>query len=465
LKQLGARAKTNHLVFDHKAEGPEAFFQDPFPLPAQVDRVNLPMSIPSPAHEVVIVGAGFGGLAAARRLASARAHVTVVDHRNHHLFQPLLYQVATAGLSPGDIAYPIRSILRRQSNARVILADVVSIDTARREVILADGRLGYNFLILAAGAGHAYFGHDAWEKDAPGLKTLEDALAIRRRILLAFERAEREPDPQARRELLTFVVVGGGPTGVELAGAIAEVSRHVLVSDFRAIDPREARIVLVEAGPRILASYDPRSSARAAETLRSRGVEVREGVPVTGVDAGGVSLGGERIGARTVLWAAGVAASPLAKSLGVPLDSAGRVLVEPDLSIPGRPEVFVVGDLAAFLHQTGRPLPGLSPVAMQEGRAAADNILRILAGAPQRRFHYVDKGAMAVIGRAAAVAEIAGLRFSGLFAWLLWCFVHIFYLIGFRNRVIVMMEWAWAYVSYERGARLITGEVGPRKSG
>jgi NADH dehydrogenase len=423
------------------------------------------MGAPTPALEVVIVGAGFGGLAAARHLAGAPVHVTVVDRRNHHLFQPLLYQVATAGLSPGDIAHPIRSILRDQSNARVILADVLAIDTDRRQVRLSDGELGYHFLVLAAGAGHAYFGHDEWEKDAPGLKTLEDALEIRRRILLAFEKAERERDPAARRELLTFVIVGGGPTGVELAGAIAEISRHVLVSDFRAIDPREARIVLVEAGPRILSAYAPQSSERAVETLRARGVEVRAGVPVTGVDAGGVSLAGERIATRTVLWAAGVAASPLARSLGVPLDRAGRAFVEPDLSIPGHPEVFVIGDLSVFVHQTGRPLPGLSPVAMQQGRAAARNILATVTGAPRRPFHYVDKGAMAVIGRSAAVAELAGLRFSGLIAWLLWCFVHIFYLIGFRNRVIVMMEWAWAYVSYERGARLITGAVGPGKSG
>lgn len=423
------------------------------------------MGAPTPATEVVIVGAGFGGLAAARHLAGAPVHVTVVDRRNHHLFQPLLYQVATAGLSPGDIAHPIRSILRDQSNARVILADVLAIDTDRREVRLSDGTLGYHFLVLAAGAGHAYFGHDEWEKDALGLKTLEDALEIRRRILLAFEKAERERDPAARRDLLTFVIVGGGPTGVELAGAIAEISRHVLVSDFRAIDPREARIVLVEAGPRILSAYAPQSSERAVETLRARGVEVRAGVPVTGVDADGVSLGGERIAARTVLWAAGVAASPLARSLGVPLDRAGRAFVEPDLSIPGHPEVFVIGDLSVFLHQTGRPLPGLSPVAMQQGRAAARNILATVTGAPRRPFHYVDKGTMAVIGRSAAVAELAGLRFSGLIAWLLWCFVHIFYLIGFRNRVIVMMEWAWAYVSDERGARLITGAVGPGKSG
>jgi len=410
---------------------------------------------------VVVIGAGFGGLAAARKLGGAPVRLTVVDRRNHHLFQPLLYQVATAGLSPGDIAYPIRSILRNQANAEVLLADVTAIDTTRREVVLADGALAYDYLILAAGAGHAYFGHDEWEKYAPGLKTLEDALAIRRRILLAFEQAERESDPAVRKELLTFVIVGGGPTGVELAGAIAEISRHVLVSDFRAIDPREALIVLVEGGPRILAAYSPKSSARAEEELRSRGVAVRAGSPVTGVSADGVSLGPEVLRARTVVWAAGVAASPLAKSLGVVLDRAGRVIVEPDLSIPGHPEVFVIGDLAAFLHQTGSPLPGLSPVAMQQGRCAAENIRRSLAGQPRRAFHYFDKGTLAVIGRASAVAEIAGLRLSGILAWLVWCFVHIFYLIGFRNRFIVMLEWAWAYVSYQRGARLITGEVGP----
>jgi NADH dehydrogenase len=422
------------------------------------------MRSPSAGPRVVIVGAGFGGLAAARKLAGAPVQLTVVDRRNHHLFQPLLYQVATAALSPGDIAYPIRSILRHQLNARVLLADVVGIDVANREVALADGRIPYDFLILAAGAGHAYFGHDEWEKDAPGLKTLEDAITVRRRILLAFERAERERDPAVRRDLLTFVVVGGGPTGVELAGAIAEISRQVLVSDFRAIDPREARVILVEGGPRLLPAYTPESSERAAETLRSRGAEVRTGAMVTGVDAGGVSLGGERIGASTVLWAAGVAASPLARSLGTPLDRAGRALVEPDLSLPGHPEVFVVGDLAIFTHQTGKPLPGLSPVALQEGRAAARNVLLTLAGRPRRRFHYVDKGTMAVIGRAAAVAEIAGLRFSGLLAWLLWCFVHIFYLIGFRNRFIVMAEWAWAYLSSERGARLITGDPEPGRT-
>jgi len=410
---------------------------------------------------VVVIGAGFGGLAAARKLARAAVRLIVVDRRNHHLFQPLLYQVATAGLSPGDIAYPIRSILHKQANAEVLLADVTAIDTARRRVLLADGDLAYDYLILAAGAGHAYFGHDEWEQYAPGLKTLEDALAIRRRILLAFEKAEREPDAAVRRELLTFVIVGGGPTGVELAGAIGEISRHVLVSDFRAIDPREARIVLVEGGPRILAAYSPKSSARAVEQLGARGVEVRTGSPVTGVSADGVTVGTETLRAHTVIWAAGVAASPLAESLGVALDRAGRVIVEPDLSIPGHPEVFVIGDLSTFLHQTGKPLPGLSPVAMQQGRCAAENIRRSLAGQSRRTFHYFDKGTLAVIGRASAVAEIAGLRLSGVLAWLVWCFVHIFYLIGFRNRFIVMLEWAWAYVSDQAGARLITGEVGP----
>jgi NADH dehydrogenase len=408
---------------------------------------------------VVIVGAGFGGLSAARALADAPVFVTVVDRRNHHLFQPLLYQVATAALSPGDIAYPIRAILRRQPNARVLLADAVGVDIPRRELVLSDERLAYDALVIATGARHAYFGHDEWEPFAPGLKTLEDALEIRRRILLAFEKAERTPDPAARTDLLTFLIVGGGPTGVELAGAIAEISRQVLVSDFRAIDPRESRIVLLEAGPRILATYAPVSSERAALALGRLGVEVRTGAAVTAIDAEGAWLGEERLRAATVLWAAGVAASPLARSLGVPLDRAGRVLVEPDLSLPGHPEIFVVGDLAVFRHQTGQPLPGTAPVAMQQGRRVARNILRDRAGMAREPFHYVDKGNMAVIGRAAAVAEIAGLKISGLFAWLTWCLIHIFYLIGFRNRFIVMFEWAWAYVSAQRGARLITGDI------
>lgn len=423
--------------------------------------------MPDPAGlpRVVIVGAGFGGLTAARALARAPVQVTVIDRRNHHLFAPLLYQVATAALSPGDIAYPIRSILSRQANTRVLLADATGIDLERREVTLADGSLPFDYLILAAGSRHAYLGHDDWEKDAPGLKTLEDALEIRRRILIAFEKAERETRADRRKALLTFVLVGGGPTGVELAGAIAEISRHVLVSDFRSIDPREARILLIEAGPRILPAYSAASSRRAVKTLERRGVEVRAGSPVTGIDPGGVQLGSDRIDAATVLWCAGVAASPLARSLGVPLDRAGRVVVEPDLSVPGHPHVFVAGDLALFLHQTGQPLPGVAQVAIQQGRNAARNILRDLRKEPRRPFHYVDKGNMAVIGRSAAVAEIAGLAVSGLPAWLMWCFIHILYLVGFRSRLVVFVEWAWAYLSYERSARLITGDLEAPRTG
>ena len=415
----------------------------------------------SPLPHVVILGAGFGGLQAARALRDAPVRVTVVDRRNHHLFQPLLYQVATAALSPADIAYPIRSILRHQRNADVLLSEVVSIDPAARQVVLPDARLPYDYLIVAVGARHAYFGHEEWEPHAPGLKSLEDALEIRRRMLLAFERADRETNPERRRALLTFAIVGGGPTGVELSGAIAEISRHVIVDDFRHIDPREARVVLIEAGPRVLASYAMESSRRAEAALRARGVEVRTGAAVTVVDAEGVRLGEtERLSARTVIWAAGVAApAPIANSLGVPLDRSGRVIVEPDLSIPGHSDVFVIGDLALFLHQGGRALPGLSPVAMQQGRYVAAVVGARIRGATVPPFHYRDKGTMAVIGRSAAVAEIAGLRLWGFPAWLAWCFVHIFYLIGFRNRFIVMFEWAWAYTSYQRGARLITGDI------
>jgi len=417
------------------------------------------MSSAPAVPRVVILGAGFAGLSAALELAGADVQVTVVDRRNHHLFAPLLYQVATAALSPGDIAYPIRAILRGQSNTRVLLGDAVSIDPARRELVLTDERISYDYLILASGSRHAYFGHDAWEKDAPGLKTLEDALEIRRRILLAFERAERETDPARRKRLLTFVLVGGGPTGVELAGAISEISRRVLVRDFRSIDPREARIVLAEAGPRILPAYTEESSARAAETLRARGVEVRVSTPITEVDVEGVIAGGERIDAGTVLWSAGVAASPLAASLNVRRDRAGRVIVDGDLSVPEHPEVFVAGDLALFLCQTGAPLPGVAQVAIQQGRHAARNVLRDIERKPRLPFRYHDRGNMAVIGRAAAVAEIRGLKLSGYAAWLVWCFIHILYLIGFRNRFVVMFEWAWSYFSDQRGARLITGDL------
>jgi NADH dehydrogenase len=338
------------------------------------------------------------------------------------------------------------------------------VDPARREIQFGDGaRLDYDNLVLATGAGHAYFGHDEWEAFAPGLKSLEDALEIRRRILLAFERADREPDPARRRRLLTFAIVGAGATGVELAGAIGDISRHVLIDEYRHIDPREARIVLLEAGLRILPAFSEESSRRGQKLLERRGVEVRTQTAVTGVDGEGVSLGSERLETATVLWAAGVATSSLTRQLGVPLDRAGRVIVEPDLSIPGHPEVFVIGDLAAYLHQTGAPLPGLSPVAMQQGRHAARTIRRRLEGRPPRAFRYFDKGTMAVIGRSAAVAEIHGLRLWGFPAWLAWCFVHIFFLIGFRNRFLVMFEWAWAYFTYQRGARLITGVADERK--
>jgi NADH:quinone reductase (non-electrogenic) len=408
---------------------------------------------------VVVVGAGFGGLNAVRALAGLPVRVTVVDRRNHHLFQPLLYQVATAALSPADIAYPIRSILRSQRNATVYLAEVVSVDRSAREVVLSDGRLAFDYLVLANGVRHAYFGHDSWEANAPGLKSLEDALEIRRRILLAFERAERESRSDRRRTLLTFVIVGGGPTGVELAGAIAEISREVLVRDFRSIDPREAKVLLLEAGPRILPTFPPDLAAKARRSLERLGVEVRIGCPVSDVRAESVEAGGSEIPAATILWAAGVRTSPLPSSLGVAQDGAGRLFVEPDLSIPGDERIFAIGDLAAFLHQTGKPLPGVAPVAIQQGRHVARNIARDLAGKPRRPFHYRDKGSLAVIGRAQAIADFGRLHLSGVVAWLAWCFVHILFLIGFRNRALVLFEWAWAYLSDRRGARLITGPV------
>jgi len=408
---------------------------------------------------VIIVGGGFGGLYAAKALRRADLQVTLIDQRNHHLFQPLLYQVATAGLSPGDIAYPIRSILRKQQNTRVLLGQVISIDTETKTLHLKDDVLSYDFLILATGAGHGYFGHLDWEATAPGLKTLEDALEIRRRILVAFERAEREPDAERRRALLTFIIVGGGPTGVELAGAIAEIARQVMVSDFRSINPQEARVILVEGGPRVLATFPEELSEAAEQALNKIGVEVRTHSSVTAVEPGWAEFANEKHFAATILWAAGVSASPLAKSLGVPLDRLGRVLVAPDLTIPGHPEVFVIGDLAAFSHQTGKPLPGVCPVAIQQGRHAARNILRARAGLPYKPFHYRDKGNLATIGRAQAVADLGRLRISGLAAWLAWLFVHIFFLIGFRNRFIVLFEWAWAYFTFQRGARLITGEI------
>ena len=409
---------------------------------------------------IVIVGAGFGGLRAARALKHGNVRITVIDRRNYHLFQPLLYQVATAGLSPNDIAYPIRAVLRRQKSTRVFLAEVVAIDTKRRKVILQDGEVEYDYLVLATGAGHSYFGHPEWEAYAPGLKSIEDALEIRRRILLAFERAERETDEERRRALLTFVIIGGGPTGVELAGAIAEIAYTVMAQDFRSIRPQDARIILVEAGTQILPFMPESLSLKAEAALKRLGVEIVKNSPVTSVYQGMVMAGTQTIHAGTVLWAAGVEPSPLARSLSVPLDDVGRVLVNPDLSIPGHPEVFVIGDLAAFVDETGKLLPGLAAVAVQEGRHVARNILRMCNGLPSEPFHYVDLGTMATIGRAAAVVNFNWIMLSGFVAWVIWIFVHILLLIGFRNRFVVLFEWAWSYLSFERSARLITGGRG-----
>jgi len=412
---------------------------------------------------VVIVGGGFGGLYAARALAGRPVRVTLLDRRNHHLFQPLLYQVATAALNPSDIATPLRSILRRAANVTVLLAEVEAVDLAARRLVLDGDSMEYDALVLAAGAGHSYFGHDDWEPFAPSLKTLEDALEIRRRVLLAYEEAEREQDRAEQRALLTSVVIGGGPTGVELAGALAEISRETIARDFRLIDPTKARIVLLEGGPRVLAAFPDPLPARAAAALTRIGVEVRTGATVTRVTPDAVWIGGEQIRARTVLWAAGVAAAPLTRSLGVPLDRAGRVLVERDLSIPGHPEAFAIGDLCAFTGDDGHPLPGLAPVALQQGRAAARNVLHRLAGEPTEPFRYHDRGSMATIGRAAAVAVVGRFRLSGLVAWLAWLFVHIAFLIGFRNRFLVLFQWAWAYISWQRGARLITRPWRPQR--
>jgi NADH dehydrogenase len=406
---------------------------------------------------VVIVGAGFAGLNCAKALRRAPVQVTLLDRKNHHLFQPLLYQVATAALNPADIAAPARHVLRRQKNAEVLLAEVSGFDVAGRRVLLDDGSaIPYDHLVVAAGATHSYFGHDEWEPIAPGLKSIEDALEIRRRVLVAFERAEREADPARRRAWLSFVVVGGGPTGVELAGALAEIARHTLGHEFRHIDPRQARVVLLEGGERVLPAYTPASSESARRQLERLGVYVHTGALVTGVDEEGVTAGRERYEARTVLWAAGVTASPLARALGAPLDRAGRVLVTPALTVPGHDEIHVAGDLAAVKQEDGTWVPGLAPAAIQEGHHAGRNILSALRGEPLQPFRYWNKGTMATIGRAAAVAEIKGLRLSGLVAWLTWLFVHILFLIGFRNRVAVILQWAYLYATYGRGARLIT---------
>jgi NADH dehydrogenase len=472
-----------------------------------------------PRPHVLIVGGGFGGLWAARALRDAPVRVTLVDRQNHHLFQPLLYQVATAALSPGDIAVPIREILRQQRNVRVLLGEAERVDLAARCVVFkgpptSQGgtfTIGYDYLVLATGARHGYFAHPEWEWLAPGLKTIEDALEIRRRILLAYEEAEREPDPARRAALLTFVIVGAGPTGVELAGALAEIARMTLHRQFRAIDPRQSRVLLLEGGPRVLPTYPEDLSAKAEEQLRDLGVEVRTGTLVTEVTPDGVRASGQWVPSRTVLWAAGVVASPLAKSLDVPLDRAGRVVVEPDLSVPGDRNAFVIGDLASFMHPSGigepvrfppspalralrteapppvlaplgepvrfpnplrsgaappippseKPVPGVAPAAMQGGTFVARAIAADLAGRPRGRFRYWDKGSLATIGRQAGVADFGRLKLSGLPAWLAWLFIHLFFLIGFQNRLLVFLQWMWSYLTFQRGARLITGSFSP----
>jgi NADH:ubiquinone reductase (H+-translocating) len=407
---------------------------------------------------ILVVGGGFAGLYAARGLAKHPLRVVLVDRVNYHLFQPLLYQVATAALSPGDIAEPLRAVLRHHPNVHVLLGEVGTIDLANRCARLTDGaELGYDYLVLASGARHSYFGHPEREVLAPGLKSLADALEMRRRILLAFELAEREPDPAKRQALLTFVVIGGGPTGVELAGAIAEISRHTVSRDFRSFDPRQARIILAEGGERILATYPPDLSAKAKRSLEHLGVEVCLKAIASDIAADHVTIGDDVVQTHTALWAAGVAASPLGQQLGLETDRSGRVPVQPDLTIAGHPEVYVLGDLAALKEASGKPLPGVAPVAIQQGQHAARNIWRAVQGQPTEPFHYFDRGTMATIGRAAAVADIRGIHLSGFLAWLAWLLVHIFFLIGFENRMLVLTQWAWSYLSYERGARLITG--------
>ncbi|MBL8671093.1 MAG: NAD(P)/FAD-dependent oxidoreductase [Alphaproteobacteria bacterium] len=414
---------------------------------------------------VVVVGAGFGGLACANALADAPARLTVIDRRNYHLFQPLLYQVATAALAPTSIATPIRSIVGRQRNTTVLMDEVRGVDRAGRRVFLSEQAITYDFLVVATGARHAYFGRDDWEPFAPGIKKIEDAMAIRHRILLAFERAEMIDDPKEQRRLLTFVVVGGGPTGVELAGAISELAKTALAKDFHWIDPASARIVLVEAGPRVLPSFPEALSARAASALERLGVELKLGAAVTACDGTGVSVGDERIDAGNVLWAAGVRASPAARWLGAPADKVGRVIVDGSLALADDPHVFVIGDTASVPRGDGRPLPGVAPVAKQQGLHVARTIKAILGGATvPAPFRYRDFGSMATIGRRAAVADFGPVRMSGFVAWILWGVVHVYFLIGFRSRVAVAAEWLWAYLTYKRGARLILGLAGAERA-
>jgi NADH dehydrogenase len=419
----------------------------------------LPMAQSDNWPHVVIIGGGFAGINAAKALAGKKVRVTVVDRKNHHTFQPLLYQVALAVLSPAEIASPIRNVLRRARNTQVILGEVTGFDLQRRIVRVDEIELGYDFLVVAAGATHAYFGHPEWEKIAPALKTIEDATEIRRRVLLAFELAEREAIAQGRHPTLSFVVIGAGPTGVELAGAISDISRRYMEHDFRAIDPRQARIILLEGGPRVLPAYPEDLSASAEKQLRDLGVEVRTNAMVTNLEAGCVTIGVEKIPATVILWGAGVSASPLGRMLGAATDRAGRVMVAPDLTVPQHPEVFVVGDLAASKMKNGVLVPGVAPAAIQMGKFAARQIRRTLENKPREEFHYLDKGTLATIGRSKAVADLGKLHFSGYFAWLSWLFIHLFFLIGFRNRFMVMAEWAWDYITYNHSARLITGKT------
>lgn len=434
----------------------------------------LPMAQNDSWPHVVVIGGGFAGINAAKALAGAQVRVTVVDRKNHHTFQPLLYQVALAVLSPAEIASPIRTVMKRANNVQVLLGEVTGFDLQKRVVRMGTIELGYDYLIIGAGATHAYFGHPEWEKTAPGLKTIEDAIEIRRRVLLAFETAERDAITRGVHPSLNFVVIGAGPTGVELAGAIADISKRYMERDFRAIDPKQASIILLEGGPRVLPTYPEDLSASAEKQLTDLGVEVRTNAMVTNVQPGCVTVGKEKLPATVILWGAGVSASPLGKMLGVPTDRAGRVLVNPDLSVPGHPEVLVVGDLAASKMKNGNLVPGVAPAAIQMGKFAARQIKRTLRNKPREEFQYLNKGTLATIGRSKAVADLGKLHFSGYFAWLSWLFIHVLFLIGFRNRFLVMTEWAWDYITYNHSARLITGStemqaeslsVDPRQAG